>query len=58
MNVYGDGRIRCIKMYSDSKESYEKREKGGTCPIVELIHRLSFISNDSQRKVYSYVTSN
>ena len=42
MNVYGDGRIRCIKRYSDSKENYEKRERGGTCLILELMHRLSF----------------
>ena len=58
MDVYGDGRIRCIRRYSDSKENYEKRERGGTCLILELMHRLSFLPNDSERKVYSYVRSN
>ena len=58
MDEYGDRRIRCIKRYSDSKESYKKREKGGTCLILELMHRLIFISNDSKSKVYSYLTTN
>ena len=28
MDVYGNGRVRCIKMYSDSKENYEKEREG------------------------------
>ena len=58
MEVYENGRVRCIKMYSDSKENYEKRERGGTCLILELMHRLSFLPNDSHGKVYSYVRPN
>ena len=35
-----------------------KKERGGTCLILELMHRLSFLPNDSDGKVYSYVRPN
>ena len=54
MNVYGDGRIRCIKRYSDSKENYEKRERGGTCLILDIMG-LVFYQLTTIGSLYNYV---